>query len=95
MKDRVKKMPVEHGKMDYKMGYIVQLVMTFITTIFIIVSFFKREFFTLLELLLGIDMFVLAFNNYKYYKRDFFTFVYIAAGCAMILVSILKWCGVL
>lgn len=86
---------VKKGQVGYQFGFILQLFMTFITTIFIIVAFFKREFFTLLEFLLGLDMFVLAFNNYKYYKRSFFTYVYIAAGGAMILVSILKWCDVL
>ncbi len=86
---------VKKRQVGYQFGFILQLVMTFITTIFIIVAFFKREFFTFLEFLLGLDMFVLAFNNYKYYKRSFFTYVYIAAGGAMILVSILKWCDVL
>lgn len=91
----VKKMPVQKVKIDYKLGFILQLVMTFITTIFLIVSFFKRDFFTVLEFLLGIDMFILAFNNFKFYKRNHFTWVYIAAGGAMILASILKWWDVL
>lgn len=95
MSNQIKKMPVQQVKANYKIGFIVQLIMTFITTIFIIVAFFQREAFTFLEFLLGLDMFVLAFNNSKYYKRDWFTFVYIAAGAAMLLVSILKWCGVL
>ncbi len=85
----------EKEKKEYKVGFILQLIMTFITTIFIIVAFFQREAFTFLEFLLGIDMFVLAFNNSKYYKRNWFTFVYIAAGAAMMFVSILKWCDVL
>ena len=91
----VKKMPVQKVKVDKKYGFILQLIMTFITTIFIIVAFFKREYFTLLEFLLGLDMFVMAFNNAKYYKRNFFTYVYVAAGGAMVLVSILKWCDYL
>ncbi len=95
MSNQEKKLPEKTVRAGYKIGFIVQLIMTFITTIFIIVAFFQRDFFTFLEFLLGLDMFVLAFNNFKYYKRDWFTFVYIAAGAAMILVSILKWCDIL
>lgn len=91
----VKKMPVQKVKVDHKIGITFQLIMTFITTIFLIVAFFKRDFFTLLECLLGIDMFILAFNNFKYYKRNRFTWVYIASGAAMILASILKWWDIL
>ena len=38
----VKKMPVQKVKVDHKIGITFQLIMTFITTIFLIVAFFKR-----------------------------------------------------
>lgn len=96
MVDRsIKKMPVQKVQVDRKASLILQLIMTFITTVFIIVAFFQREYFVFLEFLLGLDLFVLAFNNFKYYKRRFMSFIYLVAGVAMVFVSILKWCGIL
>lgn len=91
----VKKRSGQKTKIPLELGIVLQLFMTFITTIFIIVAFFKREYFSLLEFLLGLNLFVLSFNNFKYYKRYLMTWVYMAAGAAMILVSILKWCDIL
>lgn len=94
-KSSIKVMPVQKVKSDYQITLKLQLFMTFITTILVIVAFFKRDFFAWLEFFLGLDLFVLAFNNAKYYKRAYMNWVYSAAGVAMILVSILKWCDIL
>ncbi len=91
----VKAMPVQKVKWDYQITLKLQLFMTFVTTVLVIVAFFKRDFFVWLEFFLGLDLFVLALNNVKYYKRAYMSWVYSAAGGAMILVSILKWCDIL
>lgn len=87
----VKKMPMQ--KCDYRITLKLQLFMTLVTAVFVIASFLNRTFFVWLEFLLGLDLFVLAVNNVNYYKRSFMTWVYIGVGVAMILVSIMKWCG--
>lgn len=59
------------------MGFLIQIVLVFLTLIFLIISFLDNKFYIVLKSLMIFDMFVLAYNNQKIYKRKYMTIIYI------------------
>ncbi len=47
-------------------------------------SFFEEQFFVITEVLLGLLMFTIAYNNHKIYKRKYATAIYIGLGIVLI-----------
>lgn len=67
---------------------LLQIILGIFALSFGIMGMFERELFFVAEVLVGILMFVLAYNNQKVYKRRFMTVVYNVLGI-IILASIL------
>ena len=65
----------------------IQIVITVLTVILAILFIFNQKFMTLFEFSLGLNLLVMAFNNYKIYKRSKLTLIYALVG-AMILFLI-------
>ena len=63
----------------------IQIVVTILTVILAIVFLFNRGYFKLFQLSLGINLLVMAFNNYKIYERSKLTFIYAMAGIIILL----------
>jgi len=55
---------------------------------FAIASIFEKELFMICELLVGILMFAIAYNNQKIYKRKYMTIIYIGLGIVIIASSL-------
>ena len=77
------------------LGINVQIVVTVIAGILGILSVFFERFFPFFQLAMGIDMFLLAFNNSRVYRRKNLTIIYIVCGILLILFSILIFFGVI
>lgn len=68
---------VKMNKRINNMGFLIQIVLVFLTLIFLIISFLDNKFYIVLKSLMIFDMFVLAYNNQKIYKRKYMTIIYI------------------
>lgn len=63
---------------------LLQIALAIYAFSFAIASFFEKEFFVISEILVGILMFVIAYNNQKLYKRKYMTPIYIGLGIIII-----------
>ncbi|MBR2246251.1 MAG: hypothetical protein IKG58_00265 [Bacilli bacterium] len=63
----------------------IQIVVTLLTIIIAILFVLNKASFKLFELSLGVNLLIIAFNNYKVYKRSKLTVLYILVGIALLL----------
>lgn len=67
---------------------LLQIVLAIFVVTFGIASLFQRELFIICEILVGLSMFVIAYNNQKIYKRKYMTAIYIGLGIVIIAASL-------
>lgn len=60
-----------------QIGLLAQSIFVLFTLVFGIATIFESEFKVIFELLLGISLAVMAYNNLKIYKRTMFTIPYV------------------
>ena len=72
----------------------LQVVSTLASFVALIMYLFQRKMFSILCICLSINLFVLAFNNYKIFKKKNYTIVYIVAGVVLLVYMILQMRGV-
>lgn len=63
---------------------LLQIALSIYALSFAIASMFEKEFFVICELLVGILMFVIAYNNQKIYKRKYMTAIYVGLGIVIV-----------
>jgi len=63
---------------------LLQITLSIYVVSFAIMSIFEKELFVISEILIGLLMFVIAYNNHKLYKRKYMTAVYIGFGIIII-----------
>lgn len=76
-----------------EIGMLLQAILMLFVVVFAVSSFFQIEFLVITEILLGLMMFVMAYNNVKVYKRRIMTYAYLAMGVVMIAASIINFIG--
>jgi len=69
-------------------GLIIQLLLVIILVIFLILSIFWNHLFLVAEILSGITLVVMGFNNQRIYKRKYLTAIYMAFGGLIFLSAI-------
>ena len=74
-----------------------QVLFTEAVFIFAIVSLFEPAFLSVFYILVGVTLFIMAFNNYVYYKKKYFSaaslflsIIYIVLALYFIISTILK-----
>ena len=67
---------------------LLQAVLGIYVVSFGIASLYHVELFQICELLIGLLMFIIAYNNYKIYKRRYMTAVYFGLGIIIIAASL-------
>lgn len=72
----------------------LQVVLTILTIILFIVSIFNRSVLTILQLSLGIDLLVMAYNNQVIYQRKRITILYVIVGVVLLILAALVLIGV-
>lgn len=72
----------------YQITLLLQISLAIFILTFGLMSCFERELFVVCESLVGVLMFILAYNNQKVFKRKYMTYVYAGFGIA-ILASLL------
>lgn len=78
---------------------IFSLNIQFFLTIAVVVLFtlylLNKIRVSILEIVVGITLLVISYNNYWVYRHKNYTSIYLIAGIFMIIIGILKICGVL
>ena len=75
--------------------FIIQTVLSVLMIILCIITLFYRKLFPYLELVVGCDLFLLAYNNQRISKKTNLTIMYVVFGVLVFLVGILSLCGVM
>ena len=78
MKNKLDIDTIEHITM------LLQVALAIFLVAFGIASFFERELFIISQILIGLLMFVIGYNNHRIYKRKYMTPVYIGLGIVII-----------
>ncbi len=63
---------------------LLQIALAIFLVAFGIASFFEKELFVISQILIGLLMFVIGFNNHRIYKRKYMTPIYIGLGIVII-----------
>ena len=69
---------------------LLQISLAIFLIAFGIASFFEKELFIISQILIGLLMFVIAYNNHKIYKRKYMTPIYFGLGIVIICSAL---CG--
>lgn len=67
---------------------LLQITLSIYVVTFAIAAMFENSLFIISEILIGLLMFVIAYNNHKIYKRKYMTAVYIGFGIVIIAASL-------
>ena len=76
-------------------GVVFQFIVTVVVVIFGILSLFDKSYYSTFELVIGVDLFIMAYNNQKIYQKKNLTIIYLLVGLLLVISSILKMIGVL
>ena len=63
---------------------LLQITLAIFLVAFGVASLFERELFIISQILIGLLMFIIGYNNHKIYKRKYMTYVYIGLGIIII-----------
>lgn len=67
---------------------LLQVVLGVYVLTFAMASYFEYELFKISEILIGLLMLVIGYNNHNIYKRKYMTLVYFGLGLVIILVAL-------
>ena len=74
----------------------IQVIMTILVVILLILSFVSsKKYFLGMEVCMGLDLLVMAYNNYLIYKRKNVTVMYAIIGVLVLLYALLGFIGVI
>ena len=78
------------------LGIVIQFIFTVFVLIFAILALAIHEkYFTILEIVMGIDFLAMAFNNYKVYHHKNMTILYIVVGLFLLVYALFTILGVI
>ena len=81
-------------KRESKIGLYAQLLLTIATIVLALLYLVYNNLLIYLQLILALDMFVIAYNNQQKYKRTFFTFLYVGTGIVILGIVVASLLGV-
>jgi len=81
--------------MNKKISFKIQVVLSILLLIIGLITLFKRELFPILEIIIGIDLLCLSYNNQKLFKRKELTTTYLVFGIIVLIVGIISLFGVI
>ena len=77
------------------LGVNLQVVVTIAVAIFAIIYLLTNKFLFVLEILMAIDLLIMALNNQKIYHKKNITYLYIAFAIILLVFAILAILGVI
>ena len=73
----------------------IQIVVTIFVLVFGLIYLLKGKYRLVFEILMAIDLLIMAYNNIKIYHKKFATYLYILFAIILILFTILSLFGVM
>lgn len=92
--DAVEEITLEEAESFYHISLLVQAVCSIGVLFVSVLTLFENSFTVPIEVLVGITLLVMAYNNVKLFKRKGFTIVYIVFGTISLIVGLLGYFGV-
>ena len=86
-KKNVKNVKIEMDVI-HQITMLLQIGLAVFLVSFGIASFFCKELYMICQILIGLIMFVIAFNNHTVYKRRYMTAIYLGLGIVIIAASL-------
>lgn len=77
------------------LGVNVQLLITIGVIVFALIYLFTEKFLFVLEILMGIDLLVMSYNNHKIYHKRKLTIIYMIFAIVLFIFAILSILGVI
>ncbi len=78
------------------LGINIQIVLTILLCVFAIIGFFVNPwYFSIMRIIIGIDLLVMAFNNERVYHSRSVTIIYIIIGIMTFIWGLLNIFGVM
>lgn len=84
---------LEEANSVYHVSLLAQAVCVVGVLAISILAIFENSFTIPIEVLVGITLFIMAYNNYKMFKRKGLTIVYIIFGIISFITGIIGYCG--
>lgn len=85
---------LEEADSYYHISLLVQAVCVIGVLFISILAIFEHSFTVPIEVLIGVTLLIMAYNNVKLFKRKGFTVIYIVFGVISLIVGILGYFGV-
>ena len=82
---------LEEASSVYHVSLLAQTVCVIGVLAIAVLSIFEHSFTVPVEVLVGITLFIMAFNNYKLFKRKGMTIVYVVIGLISFIVGIMGY----
>ena len=72
----------------HQITMLLQITLAIFLISFGVASFYCKELYLICQIIIGLLMFVIAYNNHKIYKRKYMTAVYLGLGIVIIASSL-------
>lgn len=80
-------------KKQNKYGLIVQLLLVFAILVLLLLSAFDRIYLTIAEIVTGLALIVMAYNNHTVFNRKYLTIIYALFGIVVIVDGVISLIG--
>lgn len=80
-------------KKQNKYGLIVQLLLVFAILVLLLLSAFDRIYLTIAEIVTGLALLVMAYNNHTVFNRKYLTIIYALFGIVVIVDGVISLIG--
>ena len=72
----------------HQITMLLQIALGIFLLTFGVASFYCKELYLICQIIIGLLMFVIAYNNYKVYKRKYMTAIYLGLGIVIIVSAL-------
>ena len=72
----------------HQITMLLQIALSIFLVSFAIAGLFEKELYMICQIIMGMLMFVIAYNNHTVYKRKYMTYIYLGLGIVIIATSI-------
>lgn len=72
----------------HQIAMLLQITLAIFLVSFAVASLYCKELYIICQIIIGLLMFVIAYNNHKIYKRKYMTAIYLGLGIVIIASSL-------
>jgi len=72
----------------HQITMLLQIALAIFLITFGVASFYCKELYLICQIIIGLLMFVIAYNNHRIYKRKYMTAIYLGLGIVVIISAL-------